>query len=85
MYTYSIRLEKDFHHRGSQWSFQSVLVSEIIPGGKGEDKARQAVFLTPWNLSGPRADRGETFERRNFDRGPGRFEKWMHQICILEE
>ena len=32
--------------------FQSILESGIIPGGKEEDKARQAVFLTPLNPSG---------------------------------
>ena len=32
--------------------FQSILGSVIIPGGKKEDKARQAVFLTPLNLRG---------------------------------
>ena len=29
--------------------FQSILGSGIIPGGKEEDKVRQAVFLTPLN------------------------------------
>ena len=47
--TYSIRLEK-FYRIGSQWVFQSLLVTGVIPGGKEEDQARQAVFLTPLSL-----------------------------------
>ena len=42
--------KKYLYHRGSQWIFQSILVSGIIPGGKEEDKARQAV--TPLNPFG---------------------------------
>ena len=49
LHTCSIRLEKYFFHGGSQWVFQSILGSGIISGGKEEDKARQAVFLTPLN------------------------------------
>ena len=45
--------KKYLYHRGSQWIFQSVLGSGIITGGKEEeDKARQAVFLTPLNPFG---------------------------------
>ena len=44
--------KKYFHRRGSQWVFQSVLLSRIIPGGEEEDKARQAVFLTHLNPCG---------------------------------
>ena len=40
------------YHRGSELVFQSILVSGIIQGGKEEDKARQAVFLTPLNPFG---------------------------------
>ena len=32
--------------RGSSWNSQSILGSELIPGGKENDKARQAVFFT---------------------------------------
>ena len=48
--------KKYFYHRGSQGVFQSLLVSGIIPGGKEEDKVRQAVFLNPF---GKRPGRGE--------------------------
>ena len=34
-------------HRGISWNSQSSLGSGIIPGGKENDKARQAVFFTP--------------------------------------
>ena len=40
------------YHRGSSSVFQSILESGVIPGGKEEDKARQAVFLTQLNPSG---------------------------------
>ena len=33
-------------HGGSSWNSQSNLVSGLIPGGKENDKARQAVFFT---------------------------------------
>ena len=39
--------------------FQSVLESGVIPGGKEEDKARQAVFLTPLNPFWKGPGRGE--------------------------
>ena len=45
--------KKYLYHRGSQWIFQSILGSGIIPGGtEEEDKARQAVFLTSLNPFG---------------------------------
>ena len=34
------------------WNTQSILESGIIPGGKENDKARQAVFCTPLNPFG---------------------------------
>ena len=35
------------HHSGISWNFQSILGSGIIPGGKENDKAEQAVFFAP--------------------------------------
>ena len=34
-------------HKGISWNSQSILGSGLIPGGKENDKARQAVFCTP--------------------------------------
>ena len=34
---------------GLSWNFQSILGTGLIPGGKENDKAREAVFLTPTN------------------------------------
>ena len=39
-------------HRGLSWNIQSTLGEGLILGGKEEDKARHAVFLTPTNPSG---------------------------------
>ena len=39
-------------HKGISWNFQSILESGIIPGGKENDRARQAVFFTPLNPFG---------------------------------
>ena len=41
-------------HRGILWTCQSNLGSGMIPGGKENDKARQAVFFTPLNPFGKR-------------------------------
>ena len=39
-------------HRGLSWNVRSILGTGLVPGGKEEDKARQAVSLTPTNLFG---------------------------------
>ena len=46
-------------HRVCSWSVLSILGSGLIPGGKEGDKARQAVFFTPLNLSGENPDEEE--------------------------
>ena len=43
-------------HRGISWNFQSILGSGLIPGGKENDKARQAVFFTPLDPFGDNPD-----------------------------
>ena len=50
-------------HIGISWNFQSVLGSGMIPGGKENDRARQAVFFTLLNPFGN--DPGE--EKPHFD------------------
>ena len=44
--------KEHIYHRGNSWNFQSILVSGIIPGGKENDKARQAVLCKILNLFG---------------------------------
>ena len=39
-------------HKGISWNSQSMLESGQIPGGKENDKARQAIFFTPLNPFG---------------------------------
>ena len=41
-------------HRGISWNFRSILESGIIPRGKENDRAQQAVFFTPLNRKRPR-------------------------------
>ena len=43
-------------HRGCSWDVQSFLESGLIPGGKENDKTRQAIFFTPLNLFGENLD-----------------------------
>ena len=43
-------------HRGSSWDSQSTLESGLIPGGKENNKARQAVFFTPLDPFGDNPD-----------------------------
>ena len=48
-YTYILYNGKEYiFHRGCVWSVQSILGSGLIPGGKQNDKALQAVFFTLW-------------------------------------
>ena len=52
-YTFIPYKRKEYtFHRGISWNFQSILESGIIPGRKENDRARQAVFLTPLNPFG---------------------------------
>ena len=46
-------------HRGISWNFRSILVSGIIPRGKENDRARQAVFFPPLNPFGNDPDEEE--------------------------
>ena len=39
--------KEHIYHSGISWNFQSILGCGIIPGGKENDKAEQAVFFAP--------------------------------------
>ena len=65
-------------HRGCSWDMSSILGSGLIPGGKENDKARQAVFFTPLNLFGEIPDEEQHHEKYKIPQKVHCHSCWKH-------